>query len=200
MGSSCSTAQKPKRSYQTSSPIKGLPLINEETNVKVVGSSFSVKNSEIGSKEETFFESQAWLDSDCDDDFFSVNGDFTPSRGNTPNNQISILSRAEPNETIALDKFPDFEPSPSPTGRKRLSDLFRETQEPVASEEEQGTNGEQTPPLQTKSDDTPTRADPTSSCKLTPSREGKSKKRAVRKATQCCMPSLSLSQSCSETK
>lgn len=27
-----------------------------------------------GSKEETFFDSQAWLDSDCDDDFMSVNG------------------------------------------------------------------------------------------------------------------------------
>lgn len=27
-----------------------------------------------GSKEETFFDSQAWLDSDCEDDFFSVNG------------------------------------------------------------------------------------------------------------------------------
>lgn len=28
----------------------------------------------VGSKEEIFFDSQAWLDSDCDDDFLSVNG------------------------------------------------------------------------------------------------------------------------------
>lgn len=31
-----------------------------------------------GSKEETFFDSQPWLDSDCDDDFFSVNGGKNP--------------------------------------------------------------------------------------------------------------------------
>nr|ACU14404.1 unknown [Glycine max] len=37
-----------------------------------------------GSKEEAFFDSKAWLDSDCEDDFYSVNGDFTPSRGTTP--------------------------------------------------------------------------------------------------------------------
>ncbi|GMH06834.1 hypothetical protein Nepgr_008674 [Nepenthes gracilis] len=37
-----------------------------------------------GSKEETFFDPQPWLESDCDDDFYSVNGDFTPSRGSTP--------------------------------------------------------------------------------------------------------------------
>ena len=27
-----------------------------------------------GSKDEAFFDSRAWLDSDCEDDFFSVNG------------------------------------------------------------------------------------------------------------------------------
>ncbi|KAG8084232.1 hypothetical protein GUJ93_ZPchr0010g9470 [Zizania palustris] len=40
-----------------------------------------------GSKDETFFDSRAWLDSECEDDFYSVNGDFTPSRGNTSNYQ-----------------------------------------------------------------------------------------------------------------
>ena len=28
----------------------------------------------VGSKEETFFDSQAWLDSDYEDEFMSVNG------------------------------------------------------------------------------------------------------------------------------
>ncbi|KAJ8424031.1 hypothetical protein Cgig2_024958 [Carnegiea gigantea] len=37
----------------------------------------------LGSKEETFYDTQAWLESDCDDDFYSVDGDFS-SRGSTP--------------------------------------------------------------------------------------------------------------------
>lgn len=31
-----------------------------------------------GSKEESFFDSQAWFESDCEDDFFSVNGGKKP--------------------------------------------------------------------------------------------------------------------------
>ncbi|TVU13908.1 hypothetical protein EJB05_37344 [Eragrostis curvula] len=42
---------------------------------------------ENGSKDESFFEARPWLDSDSDDDFYSVRGDFTPSRGTTPNHQ-----------------------------------------------------------------------------------------------------------------
>lgn len=37
----------------------------------------------FGSKEEAFYDTQVWLESDCDDDFYSVNGDFS-SRGSTP--------------------------------------------------------------------------------------------------------------------
>lgn len=37
----------------------------------------------FGSKEEAFYDTQAWLESDCDDDFYSVDGDFS-SRGSTP--------------------------------------------------------------------------------------------------------------------
>jgi len=29
---------------------------------------------DTGSKEEAFFDSKGWLDSDCEDDFYSVNG------------------------------------------------------------------------------------------------------------------------------
>lgn len=38
---------------------------------------YKVNNSNCllaGSKEDAFFDSKPWLDSDCEDDFFSVNG------------------------------------------------------------------------------------------------------------------------------
>ncbi|KAL9249268.1 hypothetical protein AKJ16_DCAP01328 [Drosera capensis] len=36
------------------------------------------------SRDSAFHDTQPWLDSDNDDDFYSINGDFTPSRGSTP--------------------------------------------------------------------------------------------------------------------
>jgi len=79
---------------------------------------------DFGSKEETFFDSQTWLESDCDDDFVSVNGDFTPSRGSTPLHQsFSALA----NRTLSDDKTPGSKPEPSPTSKKKLAELFRDS-------------------------------------------------------------------------
>ncbi|KAK2661493.1 hypothetical protein Ddye_000067 [Dipteronia dyeriana] len=99
---------------------------------------------DLGSKEETFFDSQAWLDSDCDDDFLSVRGDFTPSCGNTPvhhNFPTGTSSRGHtpvhqsfrsgnplPNKAVMEDKIPGSIPEPSPTGKKmKLSELFQQS-------------------------------------------------------------------------
>ncbi|PWA40782.1 hypothetical protein CTI12_AA559740 [Artemisia annua] len=89
--------------------------------------------SDYGSKEETFFDSQAWLDSDCDDEFMSVNGEFTPSRGSTPVHHSSTLGTQRVNVVAAsIDNIEPvgstFQPSPTPTEkRKRLLDLFKES-------------------------------------------------------------------------
>ncbi|GJT67666.1 hypothetical protein Tco_1019146 [Tanacetum coccineum] len=87
----------------------------------------------VCSKEETFFDSQTWLDSDCDDEFMSVNGEFTPSRGNTPvhhsltegTQRVGVLAASIHNiEPVGST----FQPSPTPTEkRKRLLDLFKES-------------------------------------------------------------------------
>nr|XP_043607905.1 uncharacterized protein LOC122579743 [Erigeron canadensis] len=88
--------------------------------------------SDHGSKEETFFDSQAWLDSDCEDEFMSVNGEFTPSRGNTPVHPSLTLGK--PHQVIGgvtfMEKNDPFvskpQPSPTPTQKKfSLLELFK---------------------------------------------------------------------------
>ncbi|KAI3793883.1 hypothetical protein L1987_36506 [Smallanthus sonchifolius] len=69
----------------------------------------SANSRDFGSKEEMFFDSQAWLESDCESDFMSVNGEFTPSRGNTPVHNSFIAA------TLPIKR------------NKRLSELFSES-------------------------------------------------------------------------
>uniref|UniRef100_A0A0D9W429 Uncharacterized protein n=1 Tax=Leersia perrieri TaxID=77586 RepID=A0A0D9W429_9ORYZ len=74
-----------------------------------------------GSKDESFFEARPWLDSDSEDDFHSVRGDFTPSRGTTPDRQ-----RQSPfTGRISVDKS-----EPSLIEKKqRLLELLQEKQQ-----------------------------------------------------------------------
>ncbi|XP_039047231.1 uncharacterized protein At3g27210-like [Hibiscus syriacus] len=63
---------------------------------------------DLGKTEENFFDSSPWLESDSED-FFSVNGDSSFSRGNSPKNY----------ENLKLN-------SPTDT-KKQLIELFRES-------------------------------------------------------------------------
>lgn len=96
--------------------------------VQIINGNVDVKpqfhpSANFGSKEETFFDSQAWLDSDCESDFMSVNGEFTPSRGNTP------VHHNFPGGTSPVKGgAPSSHPPPSPIKKKkRLSELFSES-------------------------------------------------------------------------
>lgn len=74
-----------------------------------------------GSKDESFFEARPWLDSDSEDDFQSVRGDFTPSRGSTPDHQMQTSFAAR----TSVDR-----PIPSLTEKKqRLLELLQEKQQ-----------------------------------------------------------------------
>ncbi|KAE8735938.1 Myzus persicae-induced lipase 1 isoform 1 [Hibiscus syriacus] len=79
-----------------------------------------------GSKDETFFDSRAYLDSDCDDDFFSVNGDFTPSRGNTPVHHNSFSAGAPRIFKATEEGSPGSASEISPGKKNKLADLFRD--------------------------------------------------------------------------
>ncbi|XP_027358605.1 uncharacterized protein At3g27210-like [Abrus precatorius] len=97
------------------SPIKEQP---KNGNFKWSTSRSTTTFTDHGSKEEAFFDSKPWLDSDCEDDFFSVNGDFTPSRGTTP---VHTFGTPSQNRTSSST------PEPSPEKKKKLLELFRES-------------------------------------------------------------------------
>ncbi|KAE8690818.1 putative Serine-threonine protein kinase, plant-type [Hibiscus syriacus] len=79
---------------------------------------------DMGKAEERFFDSQPWLDSDCDD-FFSVNGDSVSSSCNSPNHQKSFRENSKPDKNQSLDHGV---PAESPTDTKKLLiELFRES-------------------------------------------------------------------------
>ncbi|CAN6248289.1 unnamed protein product, partial [Urochloa humidicola] len=75
---------------------------------------------ENGSKDESFFEARPWLDSDSEDDFYSVR-DFTPSRSSTPDHPRLITSFS--------GRVPVDRSKPSLIQKKqRLLDLLQEKQ------------------------------------------------------------------------
>ncbi|RCV18429.1 hypothetical protein SEVIR_3G322500v4 [Setaria viridis] len=81
------------------------------------------------SRDETFFEATPWLESDCEDDFYSVNGDLTPARSFS--SQTSRIAPYAANKNLptlgAILKAEPLKP-PAPQMRK-LGDLLREPQD-----------------------------------------------------------------------
>ncbi|GAA0185674.1 hypothetical protein LIER_32962 [Lithospermum erythrorhizon] len=131
---SCASVNKNKETSISSptkktlvhSPIKEKPLSNDEglveSDVAFKADKISTPLRSFGSKEEAFFDSQPWLESDGEDDFCSVNGDFTPSLGNTPVHH-NFSSGPKLKVTVPEDA-PVVFPGSSPT--KRLSELLDE--------------------------------------------------------------------------
>lgn len=107
------------------SPVKQTVTVNGQdhsvTGLAVKSQRLLPRFRDDGSKEEAFFDSQPWLESDCEDDFLSVNGDFTPSRGSTPVHHK--FSSGNP----TVNKPPLVGSVPEPSPKKRLSELFKES-------------------------------------------------------------------------
>ncbi|XP_058753731.1 uncharacterized protein At3g27210-like [Vicia villosa] len=109
------------------SPIKDKPK-NDNFIIDHVSLKSQSTNTFHGSRDEAFFDSKGWLDSDCDDDFYSVNGDFTPSRGTTPVHHTF--------GTPAINKTPSRHIAPEPSPKKKnLLELFRESVREVPNDE-----------------------------------------------------------------
>ncbi|KAL3526299.1 hypothetical protein ACH5RR_010955 [Cinchona calisaya] len=111
----------------TPSPVKEKPPIVAD---HVIKSRWSPPRPvpDFGSKEQTFFDSQTWLESDCEDDFLSVNGDFTPSRGNTPVHHSFSVGTPRTNSLNFAERTSNSTPDPSSTDKKmKLAELFKDT-------------------------------------------------------------------------
>ncbi|CAN6242053.1 unnamed protein product, partial [Urochloa humidicola] len=97
-------------------PAAGAPVVTA-----VAGPAGYHSGTENGSKDESFFEARPWLDSDSEDDFYSVRGDFTPSRNSTPDHSRLITSFS--------GRVPVDRSKPSLIQKKqRLLDLLQEKQ------------------------------------------------------------------------
>ncbi|XP_015698454.1 uncharacterized protein LOC102714335 [Oryza brachyantha] len=86
------------------------------------------------SRDEVFYEACPWLESDCEDEFFSINGasaDGTPARSFRANSGSHTAPPPEPRKLPTLGAILMAEPltPPPPT---RLADLLRERQESFA--------------------------------------------------------------------
>ncbi|KAL2897368.1 hypothetical protein RDABS01_039151 [Bienertia sinuspersici] len=96
--------------------------------------SISSNRSFGGSKDEAFYDTQAWLDSDCEDDFYSVNGDFTPSRSSTPVHhaagtpRLSRVFSPQVNRAVFEGKIPIRNASNRSRGGTPLRGSFSSTQ------------------------------------------------------------------------
>ncbi|CAL4959742.1 unnamed protein product [Urochloa decumbens] len=150
---------------------------------------FGPQSPNSGSKDEVFFESRAWLDSDCEDDFYSVNGDFTPSRGSTPNYQ----PRTQTVMTNIFQSDKSKSPEPSPTGRRKLAELL---QEAMQNGPEESTDVSKNEKLQLQSvvaDGKPVSESTSSSAcstEPTPTVVAKSRKDKAWYTGRCCLPSF----------
>ncbi|CAI0457575.1 unnamed protein product [Linum tenue] len=140
-----------------------------------------------GSKEDTFFDSQPWLESDGEDDFHSVRGDFTPSRGSTPVHHSFAIGTPQKNKPVLEVTPPDHSiPEPSPTGKKkkRLSELFQDSMRERSTED-----NESTPK---SAEDTPYISGVNSVCssERTPNGKALVEEKWFNKSMQGCLPSL----------
>ncbi|MED6194513.1 hypothetical protein PIB30_029303 [Stylosanthes scabra] len=139
---SCSSVQRTQKNEETNTmklnlsssfPSKTNTLVIPPSPVKPNNNatfqpSFTL-HANTASKEEAFYDSKAWLDSDCEDDFYSVK-EFTPSRGTSP---VHHSFGTIPGPAVATER------------KKKLLELFRES---IREDKDGGGNNNDKPIIQ----------------------------------------------------
>ncbi|XVE92166.1 hypothetical protein REPUB_Repub01dG0073900 [Reevesia pubescens] len=158
--------------------------------------------------EENFFDSQPWLESDCED-FFSVNGDSTSSCGNSPNHPKSFTDSSQRDKNPSMDRAQDSAPEHSPTDTKKLLiELFRESfdhdvasNDPSSNEQlEDKTTTFNLPPNSTSRSPYESFPNSVRSSETTPYRGYLPRKEKSAQSVQCCLPRLVRNMSFGERK
>ncbi|PWZ39353.1 hypothetical protein Zm00014a_019393 [Zea mays] len=88
-------------------------------------------SSKLGSssRDETSFEATPWLESDCEDDFYSVNEDLTPAGSFASRTSGRNTPPPRPRDLPTLAVILKAEPLKPPPPQRRLGDLLREAQD-----------------------------------------------------------------------
>ncbi|RRT85634.1 hypothetical protein B296_00003625, partial [Ensete ventricosum] len=126
------------------------------------------------------------------------NADFTPSRGSTPNHQLSSPLTHQFDSRFAFEKYPDSKSEPSPTGKKKLSELLHESSD--SEQIDVPDAAEESVDIDAKLDEYKTKTDqPVNSSSATPFQSGASSicssevrsRRDLKghKTSHCCLPS-----------
>ncbi|KAA8533292.1 hypothetical protein F0562_033174 [Nyssa sinensis] len=200
----------------TESTIKEIAVNSEQFKLQQSSMPNATTFRDSRSKEEMFFDSHPWLESDSED-FFSVNGDFTPSRGNTPIHQSSLVQTPQLDKSFSIDKTHNSVPEPSPTDtKKKLIELFHESfggnqidvdqnfqvADTVMANGKLRTNPTilDLSPKSTNATPYVSAANSVCSSEMTPNTASKSSKGKLSRSVSCCLPSLARSMSLSERK
>ncbi|XP_050204520.1 uncharacterized protein At3g27210-like [Mercurialis annua] len=119
-----------ENSFKIELPIKDNNKVNDDFSMSELSSKLQSSSPTpycLSNREEMFFDSQPWMDSDIED-FLSVNGDFTPLDGNTPIHHINFIKTPQFDELSPQISLPvNSKPEASPAKVKQLIDYFQES-------------------------------------------------------------------------
>ncbi|KAJ6323949.1 hypothetical protein OIU76_011280 [Salix suchowensis] len=163
---------------------------------------------DLGNREDMFFDSHPWIESDCED-YLSVDGDFTPSCGTTPIHQGSYIETPPREEPLCIITSARSLAEPSPADmRKQLFELFREN---ISSDQANGSRSFQDtangkpitaylPPKCTSRSPYQSAESSARSSETTLQRDPTSGKEKPTHSAHCCLPNVVRGLSLSERK